>query len=129
MLLIDTSAWIEYFNRPNSSIAQKVDLALEKDTVLIGDLIFCEFLQGIRHEKDFLKTAAYFNALQKVSLGGFELARASAQNYRVLRKRGLTVRKTIDVLIGTYCILEQIPLLHCDRDFKPMALYLGLKEA
>jgi predicted nucleic acid-binding protein len=60
-------------------------------------------------------------------MGGYQVAVQSAQNYRTIRKEGATVRKTIDVIIGTYCIVEDLPLLHDDRDFEPMASHLSLK--
>jgi len=61
-------------------------------------------------------------------MGGYQVAVQSAQNYRKLRKKEVTVRKTIDVIIGTYCIMEALPLLHSDQDFDPMVSHLSLRN-
>ncbi len=62
-----------------------------------------------------------------LSSGGVEIAVAAAENYRILRTKGITVRKTIDCLIATFCIREGHELLHRDRDFDPFEMHLGLQ--
>ena len=95
--------------------------------IIMGDLILTEILQGFRSDNDY-KTAKFFlSDLPFRRMGGDQVAVQSAQNYRTLRKKGVTVRKTLDVIIGTYCILENLPLLHDDRDFEPMVSHLSLK--
>ena len=90
MVIVDTSAWIEYFRGGIPRIVNKVDQCLELDLV------------------------------------GFGIAEKSTANYRLLRSRGITVRKTIDVLIGTFCAEHGLRLIHHDSDFKLMAKHIGL---
>jgi len=93
----------------------------------VGDLILAEILQAFRSDNDYESAKSYLSALPFHQIGGYRVAVQSARNYRMLRKKGVTVRKTMDVIIGTYCILEGLPLLHDDRDFDPMAAHLSLK--
>lgn len=128
MIVIDSSVWIDFFNgkeAPHTSILRHL---IDREPLLINDLIYTEVLQGFRHEKDFRKAKQLLNTLTFQSLGGKEMALLSAQNYRKLRKHGITVRKTIDVLIATFCITQHHLLLHHDKDFVPMEKHLGLKS-
>jgi hypothetical protein len=93
----------------------------------MGDLVLTEVLQGFQSDKDFKTAKDLLLAMPFMSMGGRDLSMLSAVNYRELRKKGVTVRKTIDVIIGTFCIYYQVPLLHDDRDFDPMVKFLGLK--
>jgi len=93
---------------------------------LTGDLILAEVLQGFRHEKDYRTAQHLFEALEMRHLGGREIAIQAAQNFRTLRARGITPRKTIDMIIGTYCIAHGLALLHSDRDFSVLESELGL---
>ena len=104
-----------------------MDNLLSDVPVIIGDLILVEILQGFRSDSDYKSAKSYLNEFPFCQMGGYQVAVQTAQNYRILRKKGVTVRKTIDVIIGTYCIMEGLPLLHDDRDFDPMASYLSLK--
>lgn len=127
MILIDTSAWIEYFRNGVPSVARKVDQCLREEDVAIGDLIYCEILQGIYSDTHRRQVEGMLLGLPRFEMVGFESARKAAGNYRLLRTKGVTVRKTIDVLIGTFCAEHDIPLLHSDRDFDLMAPHIGLK--
>ena len=127
MVLIDSSVWVNYFNGKSTWQTEILDQMLLQIPVLIGDLILTEVLQGFRSDKDFRKAKEIMNILPCKAMVGTNIAIQSAENYRKLRKKGVTVRKTIDVIIGTFCIEENIPLLHDDKDFSPMAEYLGLK--
>ena len=98
----------------------------ELEIVAIGDLILCEVLQGFSSDRDAARVEAAFRSFEWVAMTSPSLAIKAASNYRALRSRGITVRKTIDLLIGTWCIERGVPLLHSDRDFDPMAEYLGL---
>lgn len=129
MILVDSSVWIDYFNGKKTPETDSFDSVLEKELIIVGDLILVEVLQGFRDDNDFQLAKKLLLSFPVVEIGGEELAIASALNYRVLRKKGATVRKTIDVLIGTFCIRHQVSLLHSDRDFDPMARFLGLKTA
>lgn len=126
MIVVDTSVWIDYFNGVNTFETDTLDTALGNREILIGDLILTEVLQGFRREADFIQARQLFDAFPLVTMLGPELAVRSAEHYRALRARGVTVRKTIDVMIGTYCIAHDLPLLYADRDFDPMVQYLGL---
>lgn len=129
MVLVDTSVWIDYFNGVRARRTDLLDSLLGTGAVLIGDLILTELLQGFVYDADYRNAAALLSEVPCVTLGGRELALQAAQHFRALRRRGVTVRKTIDVIIGTYCIAHNHELLHADKDFDVMARFLGLKLA
>lgn len=128
MVLVDSSVWINYFNGKETWQTEILDQMLLQIPLLTGDLILTEILQGFRNNKDYNKAKEVMSILVCKNIGGYEIAIKSAENYRKLRKQGITVRKTIDVIIGTFCIKENIPLLHDEKDFEPMTQYLGLKS-
>ena len=128
MILVDSSVWIAYFNGSNTWQAEVLDYLLNREPLLIGDLILTEVLQGFKFDKDFKKVTEFMKLLQFCNLCGYDNSIKSAQNYRKLRKKGLTVRKTIDIIIGTYCIENKVLLLHDDQDFIPMEKHLELKS-
>ncbi len=127
MILVDSSVWIDYFNGQATWQTNKLDSLLSDVSIIMGDLILTEILQGFRFNKDYESAKSYLSILPFHEIGGYQVAINSAQNYRALRKKGITVRKTIDVIIGTFCILNDLSLLHDDRDFTPMADHLSLK--
>lgn len=127
MVLVDSSVWINYFNGQSTWQTEILDQMLQQVPVLTGDLILAEVLQGFRNDSEFNEAKEAMSLLSCKQMGGYDLAIKSAENYRKLRKIGVTVRKTIDVIIGTYCIRENIPLLYDDKDFDPMAKHLSLK--
>lgn len=127
MLLVDSSVWIDYFNGVTTSQTNYLHNILGKQIIVIGDLILTEVLQGFQHPKTF-QTAQ--QALTKFSLQpmvGISNAIQSANNYRFLRAKGITIRKTMDCLIATFCIESGYYLLHQDRDFDPFEQHLGLQ--
>ncbi|MBL0702119.1 MAG: PIN domain nuclease [Desulfosarcina sp.] len=128
MVLVDSSVWINYFNDKNSWQTEILDQMLSQIPLFTGDLILTEVLQGFRKDNEYNKAKEVMSILSCKQMGGYEIAIESAENYRKLRKKGITVRKTIDVIIGTFCINNNIPLLHNDKDFEPMVKYLGLKS-
>ncbi len=127
MILVDSSVWIAYFNNSNVWQVAFLDFLLGREPIVIGDLIISEVLQGFRLDKDFETAKALLSSLEICEMGGYDNAVKSAENCRILRKTGITVRKTIDVIIGTYCIENNLHLLHDDRDFVPMEGILYLK--
>jgi predicted nucleic acid-binding protein len=127
MILIDSSVWIDYFNGKKTAQTDWLDSSLGNTPIIISDLILTEVLQGFQNDKDFKIAMDLLLGIQFMSMGGKELALESAMNYRVLRRKGVTVRKTIDIIIGTFCIHHRITLLHDDRDFDPMVKFLGLE--
>ena len=126
MILVDSSVWIDYFNGISTWQTNLLDTYLSKIPVIIGDLILTEVLQGFRFDKDYETAKNLLSALPFRQIGGYNVAVQSAQNYRRLRKAGVTVRKTIDIIIATFCIIEGLVLLHDDRDFDPMVSHFSL---
>jgi predicted nucleic acid-binding protein len=127
MNFVDSSVWIDYFNGEKSAQTDWLNSALGNTPIIMGDLILAEVLQGFQSDRDFRLAKNLLLRLPFMPMGGQALALESAANYRLLRKKGVTVRKTIDVMIGTFCIHYRLPLLHDDRDFDPMVKFLGLK--
>jgi len=127
MILVDSSVWIDYFNGRKTWQTDLLENLFSNVPIIIGDLILTEILRGFRSDNDYKTAKSFLSGLPFRQIGGYQVAVQSAQNYRTLRKKGVTVRKTIDVIIGTYCILEDLPLLHDDRDFEPMVSNLALK--
>ena len=125
MILVDSSVWIGYFNGQINLKTDWLDSALGKETIVIGDLILTEVLQGFKSERDFHRAKEILSNFPFVEMLGWEIAVKSARNYRFLRSKGLTIRKTIDVIIGTFCINYNISLLHDNQDFDPLTKYLG----
>ncbi|HPY11277.1 MAG TPA: PIN domain nuclease [Sphaerochaeta sp.] len=126
MIVVDTSVWIDYVNGINTDQTELLDRALLQSRIITGDLIITEFLQGFRSTKDLAKGKQLMEALEYHDFVGKEMAVRAAEHYRTLRKNGITVRKTIDVLIATFCIAHGYELLHNDRDFDAMEKVLGL---
>ena len=127
MIRVDSSVWIDRINRVPSVQAQRLLRLVDTQPLLIGDLILCEVLQGIRSEAAVRLVERMLGQFERVTLCGPELAVQAARNYRLLRRRGITIRKTIDVIIATFCIERGHALLHRDRDFEPMERFLGLQ--
>ena len=127
MILVDSSVWIDYFNGNVTPQTDWLDSALGNEPIVMGDLILTEVLQGFQTDKDFKAAKKLLLHFPFMEMLGKELAMESALNYRYLRKRGVTVRKTIDVIIGTFCLHYHFALLHDDRDFDPIEKYLKLE--
>jgi len=127
MVLVDTSVWVDYFNGVDTAETDYLDGLLGSGRILTGDLILAELLQGFARDGDYRRARALLRDIPYVDLVGRDIASAAAVNYRRLRRRGITVRKTIDVIIGTFCIMNDHELLHCDRDFEPLEGMLGLR--
>jgi len=129
MILVDTSVWIDYLNGKESSLTNILDKALIGGLVSIGDLILLEVLQGIKSEQEYNKTRAALATLEQYEMFGHTMVERCAENFRFLRKKGITIRKTNDVIIATFCIENNFPLLFGDRDFIPFVDHLGLIPA
>lgn len=129
MILVDSSVWIDYFRGSATPEAEMLDALLGVEPIATGDLILTEVLQGFVSEKDFNQAKKLMTSLVLVPLGGEDIAIQAARNFRLLRSRGVTVRKTIDTVIATRCIESQLPLLYSDRDFDPFVEHLGLRSA
>jgi predicted nucleic acid-binding protein len=127
MILVDTSVWIDYFNNIDTKPTVELDKLIGREPILVGDLILCEILQGARSDKDAAALEGQLRNFEIAPLLDGNLAIRAAANYRLLRGKGVTVRKTIDLIIGTFCIERRHILLHADRDFEPMQRHLGLQ--
>ena len=126
MILVDSSVWIDYFNGEDNKQTNTLNDALGVRPVAVGDLILAEVLQGFKDDKDYKTAKSLFDDLIIYDLVGKTMAIKSADNFRALRKKGITVRKPVDVIIATFCIEKKLPLLFLDKDFKPFVKHLGL---
>lgn len=129
MILVDSSVWIDYFRSADTPQVAMLDSLLGRRPIAIGDLIAAEVLQGVRDEREFRLVEKVFGAFDHVELAGYALSVSAARNYRYLLGKGITVRKTIDTIIATRCIQDNLSLLHSDADFHPHEQHLGLKVA
>jgi predicted nucleic acid-binding protein len=129
VILVDSTVWIDYFRSADTPQVALLDSYFGSIPIAVGDLIAAEVLQGVRDEREFKLVKKILNAFEHVDLVGYDLAIRASENYRLLRDRGVTIRKTIDTLIATYCIENGMTLLHADRDFVPFERHLGLRVA
>jgi predicted nucleic acid-binding protein len=126
VVIVATTVWIDYFRGVSNAETEWLHAELDLQRLGIADIILCEVLQGVRDESTAAAVERRLLTLETFTTGGVDLARAAARNYRTLRRRGHTVRKTMDCLIATFCIREQHSLLHRDRDFDPFETFLDL---
>lgn len=129
VVLVDSSVWIDYFNGRGSAATDRLDELLSSTIIVVGDLILAEVLQGFQSKADYRTAKRLLLALDVRCICGVDLALRASENVRVLRGKGLTVRTTIDCVIATFCIDNDIPILTTDRDFEPFVRFLGLQSA
>jgi len=129
VILVDTSVWIDYFRGTQTPQAEMLDALLGSEPVVTGDLVLAEVLQGFDSEEDFNQARKLLTSFLVVDLAGQDIAIQAARNFRALRSLGITVRKTIDTVIATRCIVSGLTLLYSDRDFDPFVRHLGLRSA
>ena len=127
MTIVDTTVWVDYLRGIPSLHAEWLESYLAVERLGLTDLILCEVLQGVRSDALFAAVQEELLRFEVHETGTIELAIESAANYRRLRAAGLTIRRTIDCLIATFCLIEGHSLLHNDRDYDPFEKYLGLK--
>ncbi|MEF2070970.1 type II toxin-antitoxin system VapC family toxin [Consotaella aegiceratis] len=127
MILADTSAWIEFFARSRTPVAGALEAALRREVIVVGDLVAVELLQGIRNDRHRAEIGEVIGRCRQETLCGPTLAPIAAENYRSLRRRGVIVRGTIDVIIATWCIENDAQIIHNDRDLRAMEDALGLR--
>lgn len=127
-LLVDSSVWVDYLRGSRNRGSRLLDRAIGNDGILVGDLILAEVLRGLPDEKMAKLVLASLERFDIVTLGGRDIAVLAADNYRTLRAKGVTVRGTIDLVVGTWCIVHDIHLLHQDRDYDGMEKWLGLRR-
>jgi predicted nucleic acid-binding protein len=127
VIFVDTTVWIDHLrNQSTLPHVQRLQAAFGQEPIVVGDLIMLEVLQGVADEGRATKVERLLRDFIMVRMLDDSLAVRAARNYRTLRARGITIRKTIDLVIGTYCIEHGLPLLHNDRDFDHMEQHLSL---
>ena len=129
MIVVDSSVWVDYFNGVSTRASDRLDELLGLEPLAVGDLILTEVLQGFSYDRDYRTAKMLLTSLTVVDMLGRDLAIKAADNFRFLRKRGVTVRKTADVIIATCCIERGLSLLYSDRDFEVCRECLGLRSA
>ena len=129
MILVDSSIWIDYFRGAATPQSDRLDALLGTEPLAVGDLMLTEVLQGFGSDREFERALQLLRTLTVVDIGGEDIAIQAARNFRILRARGVTIRKTIDTLIATRCIVDGHTLLYSDRDFDPFVQHLGLHSA
>lgn len=129
IILVDSSVWIDFFNAKSTVQSLQLRTWLVSENIVVADLVMTEVLQGARTEAGFRRMVDRLAACAYMPVCDPQVVLAAARNYRTLRAKGITIRKTVDTLIATRCILDHIPLLYSDRDFDPFVEHLGLRSA
>jgi predicted nucleic acid-binding protein len=129
VIVVDSSVWIDEMRGAERPAVLTLRHAITREEVLIGDLVLLELLQGARDDRHARFLEGYLQRFEVVEMLNAEIAREAARNFRLLRSHGRTIRKTVDMIIATYCIINGFALLQSDRDFAPMAEHLGLRLA
>jgi predicted nucleic acid-binding protein len=126
VIIVDTTVWVDYLRGTHNPETEWLEIEADRKRLGLTDLILCEVLQGVRNEQEFGKVRTELQKFAIFETGGEELAIAAATNFRIIRQKGKTVRKTIDCLIATFCVMNGHALLHRDRDFDSFEEILGL---
>jgi predicted nucleic acid-binding protein len=129
VIVADSSVWIDSFNQQDSPSSRLLASSIQNGTIIIGDIIMMEILRGFRSDTRYREALEMLESIGITAFLGQDNAIRSAQNYRIFRKKGITIRKSADVVIATYCIKNNLPLLYNDRDFDPFVEELGLMRA
>jgi len=127
VIFVDSTVWVDFFNGVDAPWTLAFRTAARTETVVVGDLVIMEVLQGFRDQQSVETALDLFTDFDIINVVDTRVAIEAARNYRALRARGITVRKTIDTLIATRCILDGYELLHRDRDFDGFQRHLGLR--
>jgi predicted nucleic acid-binding protein len=128
VIVVDSSVWIDFLRGRHAPHVKQLQRSLGRVEIIVGDLMLCEVLQGLPNEQAAREVEALLRRFEIVPMAGDVIAVAASAHFRSMRKLGITIHKTIDLLIGTWCIANRRPLLHNDSDFHPMARHLGLIE-
>ncbi len=129
-VVVDSSVWIDLLrdDRTRQTAELRRLVALDGSAaVLVADLVLAEVLRGLSDEAAFARAKASLLAFQQVAVGGADIALAAADHFRALRRQGFTIGNTLDCLLAAWCIANEVPLLHDDRDFEPFARHRGLR--
>jgi predicted nucleic acid-binding protein len=126
VIIVDTTVWVDYLRGTRNPETEWLEIEADRKRLGLTDLILCEVLQGVRNEQEFGQVRTELQRFELIETGGEGLVIAAATNFRIIRERGKTVRKTIDCLIATFCVMNGHALLHRDRDFDSFEEILGL---
>jgi predicted nucleic acid-binding protein len=129
MIVVDSSVWIGHLRDADDAPVRALRAIEDPQDIIVGDLILLEVLQGARDERHAAIIEQNLRQFRIEPMLSTELAVQAARNFRSMREHGIRVRKTIDLIIGTFCIMHGHVLLHADRDFEPMVHHLGLRIA
>ena len=129
MIIVDSSVWVDFYNGAVTRESEYLDSILGIVPLAVGDVILAEVLQGFREDRHHRRALELFDDLTFVEMLGRERALAAADKFRRLRRMGITISKTVDMIIGSYCIDEKVPLLFSDKDFQRMVQHGGLRSA
>ena len=129
MIIVDSSVWVDYFNGSSTRESDYLDAVLGAVPIAVGDIILTEVLQGFREDRQYRTARSLLEDLTLVEMVGHTRAVRTADKFRALRKKGVTIRKTNDMIIGSYCIDEAVPLLFSDKDFERLVEHSGLRSA
>lgn len=129
IIVVDSSVWIALLRNQDTPAVRRLRAIDAADGIVVGDLILLEVLQGARDEAHAARIERNLRQFPVEPMLGEAIAVRAAAHSRTLRRLGVTVRKTIDLVIGTFCLERGYALLHADRDFAPMATHLGLRTA
>lgn len=127
MIVVDTTVWVDFFRRRDTVQTERLKALIGRGLIVVGDVVMVEVLQGVRDDGEALAVERALRSHTVEAMLTPDTAPVVAAHYRALRSRGVTVRKTIDMVIGSFCIAGRHALLHADRDFDPMHRYLGLR--
>jgi predicted nucleic acid-binding protein len=127
VIVVDASVWIDFFNGRATDQVAELRRLIPQELLLVGDVTLCEVLRGARSDRDAARLEAALRRFELAPMLDPGLAVLAAAHYRRLRALGITIRKLVDLIIGTFCIEKGHVLLHADRDFEPMVRHLGLR--
>ncbi|MBN1626195.1 MAG: PIN domain nuclease [Deltaproteobacteria bacterium] len=128
MILVDTTVWIDFFSARSCQHAKALEnLILNREDICVCGIILTEVLQGIRKGSEFNRTRDLLANLIFLPMQ-YSVFLRSAEIYRILRRKGITIRKALDCMIASVAIENDIPLLHNDKDFIPIEKHFGLKR-
>ena len=128
MIAVDTSVWIDYLAGRDTDETLVLDRGDRRRRVIVGDIILLEILQGFREDRHLKAAERLLRRSPVAAMLGERRAAVAAARYRRLRRRGITIRKSADLIIGSWCIEEDVPLLYSDRDFEPLVEHEGLRK-
>ncbi|WP_313522741.1 PIN domain nuclease [Shinella sp.] len=129
MIVVDSSVWIAALRGIDTPQSMQLKTIPKARNILLGDIVLLEILQGAQNDGNAANLQKRLAPFQVVPMLSPDIAIKAAENFRRLRAKGITIRKTADLIIGTYCMEHGHSLLHADRDFDPMAEHLGLRIA